>query len=316
MLGLEAIGNLIAKRAVGALVKMTIDKFDTSGLPENQNKALISKLKSIIEIETKRENSSKDTNYTLQNLHNYYKLAKAYNEQIIFEGFLGLSKEEEQKAVIQIEKRLSVLIEEKEKGIIFNYLSDFYEDKDFEQFSHYNLLTLEYKDNLTTTQEARVYKKLAMAELRNSKYEDALTNIESAIELDAFNNAYEVLKVEILIALNKLNNLKEKIEEILSDYKKFNDELGLSDTYVLLAKYYLKKEQEDEALENFKKAYQKIEKKSDAIFAAKKSYLLTNIALLENNEVKATESIRLNNLQNIRHRLEFLEIANILNSQP
>ena len=109
MWGLESIGNLLAKRAVSLLIKAAIDKFDTSKTTLNQIKLLIKELEKEISLETKLENKQVKTEYRLSNLYNYYKLAKAYERQLLFEDILGVSKEKMADVVLNIEIRLESL---------------------------------------------------------------------------------------------------------------------------------------------------------------------------------------------------------------
>jgi len=325
MLGFEAIGNLIIKRAVSTLVKKSIDKFDTSGTPQSQVKLLISMLEDEIALETKKENQQESTKYTLDNLYNHYKLAQAYDRQQIFEDSLGFSKEKMVQAVQGIKARLESLEKTTDKATIYNFLADYYEDKDYKEFDTYNLLALEYSDSV-----AKIYKRHAQSEMLNGKYEDALVNVQSAIDIEPLNSEYLSLEVEILLHLNRLDNLLPQLERMAEEHKKEKNLLKLSDDYILMAKYYGKVQKEAEASVYFKKAYELIEKFDDETFAVKKMYLLSQIAIIDGDEDKifenetleeplgqARESVRLMELQNLglRYRLDFIEIADGLNEK-
>jgi len=325
MMGFDAIGNFFIKKAVTSLVKIAIDKFNVSATSEHKIKLFISTLEEEIFLETKKENQSEKTVFTFQNLDYHYKLAKAYEQQQFFEDMSGFSKIKLQEAVHEIEVRQSTLAKDKDKATIYNFLADFYVDKDYDKFATYNLEALEYKDKLEEKEEAKIYMRQALAEMNHVKYEDALINIQSAIDIEPYNNSYLGLKVQVLIFLNRLDSLEVQIEQMIVEHEKENNRLSLADDYILLAKYYEKNQQENKASENFKKAYDLIEKLEDEAFAIKKIYLLSQIANIDGdklgeNEVlqealnKAEEAIRLDSLLNLslRHRLDFIEMANAL----
>lgn len=213
MLGLEVIGNFLAKRAVLSLIKISIDKFDTSGNSESKNKLLITMLKDEIKLETKKENKIPDkTRFTISNLFNYYKLAKAFERQQFFEDMMGFSKNSALSAVHEIEIRLDELETEKDRATIYDFLADFYEERDYSKFETYNIETLLYKDSLSEKREAKRYMKQALSEMINRKYEDALINVQSAIGIEPFNYTFLALEVEVLLHLNRLDNILAQIE--------------------------------------------------------------------------------------------------------
>ena len=285
MMGFEAIGNFfIIKKAVGSLVKIAIDKFDVSGASEHKIKLLISTLKEEILLERKKENKTEGTTYSFQNLDYHYKLVKAYEQQHFFEDMLGFSEKEIEKAVHEVEIRLDTLILAKDKAVIYNYLADFYEDKEYQKFEQYNLESLDYKYKLEEKRQAKIYMRQALAEMNNEKYKDALKNIQSAIDIEPSNSNYLGLEVQILIFLNKLDNLEAQIERMIVEHKTENNRLSLADDYILLAKYYGKNQNEDKASENFKEAYRLIEELNDDHFATKKMYLLSQIANIDGDE--------------------------------
>ena len=137
-MGFDAIGNFFIKKAVTSLVKIAIDKFNVSATSEHKIKLFISTLEEEIFLETKKENQSEKTVFTFQNLDYHYKLAKAYERQQFFEDMSGFSKNKLKEAVHEIEVRQDTLTLAKDKAIIYNFLADFYEDKDYDKFETYN----------------------------------------------------------------------------------------------------------------------------------------------------------------------------------
>lgn len=115
---------------------------------------------------------------------------------------------------------------------------------------------------------------------------------------------------------------------MIDKYKEDKNFLYLCDAYILMAKYYGKVKQEEEESNFFNKAYALIKELDDEVFVEKKIYLLNQIAVIDGEKVannntsndalkKAEKSIRLMELKNfgLRHRLDFLEIANFLNQK-
>ena len=74
-----------------------------------------------------------------------------------------------------------------DKAVIYNFLASYYEDKDYKKFDTYNLEALEYKDKHEEREKAKIYKRQALSEMLNNRYEDALKDIQSAIDIEPFN---------------------------------------------------------------------------------------------------------------------------------
>jgi tetratricopeptide (TPR) repeat protein len=312
---LETIENIFVKKGVSALVKMSIDKFDISKTKQGKLKLLISELKNEIVFEEEVENTSVGTTYTKANIDNYYKLAQTYRKQSFFEDSLtGVAFDYEKLSVKEIEKRLDTLDEEKSKGIIYGYLADFYLEIDAEKSDHYNLLALEHKQELTSIQKAIIYERQALSELFHDEAKKALINVENAIALEPFNNTFKMTKIKILLKLNKLDDLFNKIYELIDEFKRLNDPIQLADAQILLAQYWIKKEDESEALTAFSKAHELLETSSKSALDLKKGYILTHISLLEGDEPKATDALILNHSSKkmALHRLDLIEISNSL----
>lgn len=210
-------------------------------------------------------------------------------------------------------------------------MAEYYESsEDYSKFEHYNLEALEYKENIEEKRRAKIYKRQASAEMLNSKYQEALTNIQSAIDIEPFNTRFLLLKIEILIYLNKVDNLFLEIQRTIKELKDKKDTLSLVDAYILMAKYHGKKQNEEDALSYFHKAHSLIKEYSDDIYAYKKSYILAQIANIEGDEDKiidntiteealnkAEEAIRLKTSKDFIHRtrLDSIEIAYQLNEK-
>jgi len=226
----ETLVSTVLKSSVSTLVKKSISEFLKSlDTHENDLDDIIKELiESISEEKDRLENNVESTQYSVENALNYFKLAIAYDRKIYFGDITSVSINQKEEAILELELRLDTLRNEKDKGIIYNYLANYYKEKDFQKAETYNIKALEYKEKLSLLNQVDIYAKQAEIDFFHNKYEQALKNIDDAITLsfdvpDYDGKNLEKLKLEILLRANLLDNIKERIDKLIVFFKDKND---------------------------------------------------------------------------------------------
>ena len=129
----SAILDLFASSAK----KLILKKIEDFVLAEIKNKSKIDEaielLENELELSKKMENKDIFSNYRIETLHIYYKLAKLLEKNAELQDYIKtLSPQKQQDATREIERRLQTLSSPNEIAVVYDYLAAFYSDKDDE----------------------------------------------------------------------------------------------------------------------------------------------------------------------------------------